>query len=416
MALVFLHRVIGDLTLGKPDLIEFSEVETLEAAARAIAGSSEGAIPVWHKRIPTAGAAPPSEERFVGMLNSLDVVAFLARAGGDRDRAMRTPVSQVVTPNPSLLREVDPFARLIDALELMKLGVRCLLVRTGGACRDVVSKPFSMLYNGRWLRNIETTKPMSAATCSMSPPSSSSLPENNNFCCLSREDVVRFLIGSLGALAPIPLSSIASLGAVNPHYSYVEALSPALEAIGKIPHAPCAIAVVETNCDGSHKILGDISAYELWKCDYVTAAWAMANLSAAQFAIGTDENGCSSPVVPPEQPIDLPMEDVTVGASSPRPTKFSSGSIGFLDDNQLKQVQTAGRPRSMYKGRSKLLTCKHTSSLAAVMAQMLSYRTTHVWVIDSESEEDILVGVVSYTDILDAVTRYTSSVKVPPTP
>ena len=111
MALVFLHRVIGDLTLGKPDLIEFSEVETLEAAARAIAGSSEGAIPVWHNRIPAAGAAPSSEERFVGMLNSLDVVAFLARAGGDRDRAMRTPVSEVVTPNPNLLREVDPCVR-----------------------------------------------------------------------------------------------------------------------------------------------------------------------------------------------------------------------------------------------------------------------------------------------------------------
>nr|XP_009386039.1 PREDICTED: CBS domain-containing protein CBSX6-like [Musa acuminata subsp. malaccensis] len=409
MALVFLHRVIGDLTLGKPDLIEFSEVETLEAAARAIAGSSEGAIPVWHNRIPAAGAAPSSEERFVGMLNSLDVVAFLARAGGDRDRAMRTPVSEVVTPNPNLLREVDPCVRLIDALELMKLGVRCLLVRRSVACKGV-SKPFSMLYNGKWLRNIETTKATSAATSS-SPPSSSSLPQNN-FCCLSREDVVRFLIGCLGALAPIPLSSITSLGAVDPHYSYVEALSPALEAIGKIPHGPCAIAVVETTSDGSHKILGDISAYELWKCDYVTTAWAMANLSAGQFAIGTDENGCSSPVDPPDQPIDLPVEVVTVGAS-PRLTKFSSRSIGFFD-NQLKQVQT-GRPRSMYKGRSKLLTCKHTSSLAAVMAQMLSYRATHVWVIDSESEDDILVGVVSYTDILDAVTRYASSV-VPPTP
>jgi CBS domain-containing protein len=54
--------------------------------------------------------------------------------------------------------------------------------------------------------------------------------------------------------------------------------------------------------------------------------------------------------------------------------------------------------------------CKTTSTLAAVMAQMLSHRATHVWVTDAESEEDgVLVGVVGYTEIFNAATRSTSA-------
>ncbi|CAL9083685.1 unnamed protein product [Musa acuminata var. zebrina] len=137
----------------------------------------------------------------------------------------------------------------------------------------------------------------------------------------------------------------------------------------------------------------------------------MANLSAGQFAIGTDENGCSSPVDPPDQLIDLPVEVVTVGAS-PRLTKFSSRSIGFFD-NQLKQVQT-GRPRSMYKGGVNFDVQAH--EFIGGCHGPDAVLQGHPCMGDRfESEDDILVGVVSYTDILDAVTRYASSV-VPPTP
>lgn len=335
------------------------------------------------------------------MLNSLDVVAFLARSGGDHEKAMRTPVSEVVAPNPSLLKEVDPGTRLIDALEIMKQGVRRLLVRKSVAWKGI-SKRFSVLYNGKWLKNIETSSP--GATSSGRPSSSSLL--DDKFCLLSREDLVRFLIGCLGALAPIPLSSIASLGAITPHYAHIEASSPALEAIRKIPQDPCAIAVVETNSDGTHKIIGDISAYKLWKCDYLAASWAMTNLLAGQFVIGADENG-ATPISFPDFVINSPVDDT---GASPRPRKFSSRSIGFFS-SQANQM-AVGRLRSMYRGRSAPLTCKHTSSLAAVMAQMLSHRATHVWVTDAESD-DILVGVVSYSDILYAVTKNPNNV-VPP--
>lgn len=115
MALVFLHHVVGDLTLGKPELVQFSDAQPVKAAVRAIGDSAEGAITVWRcpsPDFPTSPPPPPSADRFVGMLNSLDVVAFLACAGDDdQEKAMRTPVSELVTPNHGLLKEVDPATR-----------------------------------------------------------------------------------------------------------------------------------------------------------------------------------------------------------------------------------------------------------------------------------------------------------------
>jgi hypothetical protein len=182
------------------------------------------------------------------------------------------------------------FARLIDALELMRNGVKCFLVRKSGSWKGV-TKRFSLLYNGKWLKNVEPTSSPSTASSSRQLCSSSS--PRDKLCCLAREDVLRFLIGRLGALAPIPLTQISSLGAINPHYCHVEASVPAMEAIQKIPQDPCAVAVVKTTADGTRKILGDISTYKLWKCDYVSAAWALANLSAGRFVIGAGEKRTS---------------------------------------------------------------------------------------------------------------------------
>ena len=116
MASVFLYHVVGDLTVGKPELVEFAETETVEAAIRAIGESTEGGIAVWKKRSQknVIENAEMRQQRFVGILNSLDIVAFLAKDEclADQDKAMKTPVAEVVVPNNSLLKEVDPATRL----------------------------------------------------------------------------------------------------------------------------------------------------------------------------------------------------------------------------------------------------------------------------------------------------------------
>lgn len=413
MASVFLYHVVGDLTVGKPEMVEFVETETVESAIRAIGESTEGGIPVW-KRRPSqhqhGGVFENGEmrqQRFVGILNSLDIVAFLARSEylEDQDKAMRTPVSEVIVPNNTLLRQVDPGTRLIDALEMMKQGVKRLLVAKSVVWKGM-SKRFSILYNGKWLKNIDTSSGSSNnLNATTNRPSSSTTIIRDKFCCLSREDVIRFLIGCLGALAPLPLSSISSLGIINPNYHSIEASLPAIEATQSLPKDPSAIAVVECMPDAQYKIIGEISATKLWKCDYLAAAWALANLSAGQFVMGVEDN--VTPRSLPDFALNSTVGDDKLGnggGGSIRPKKFSSRSIGFFSNTS----HSFGVSRNMYRGRSAPLTCKVTSSLAAVMAQMLSHRATHVWVIEDESD-DVLVGVVGYADILVAVTKQTAA-------
>lgn len=108
MAAVFFHHVVGDLTVGKPEVAELHDTDTLDDAARAIAASPEGAVPVWRPR--AAPDDPPSGARFIGMISALDIAAFVAAAGVG-DRSMRAVVGEVVQPNPALLREIDPGTR-----------------------------------------------------------------------------------------------------------------------------------------------------------------------------------------------------------------------------------------------------------------------------------------------------------------
>ncbi|KAL9663060.1 hypothetical protein QQ045_027897 [Rhodiola kirilowii] len=409
MASVLLYHVVGDLTVGKPELIEFVETETVESAIKAIGDSTESGITVWKKGSVLPGFIENSEmrqKRFVGILNSLDIVSFLAKDWclENQEMALKTPVSEVVVPNNSLLKEVDPATRLIDALELMKQGVRRLLVPKSVGWKGM-SKRFSILYNGRWLKSIDSSSGnVSTIPTTNKPSPSYASPIRDKFCCLSREDVIRFLIGCLGALAPLPLSSISSLGAINPNYISIEASTPAINVTHKLPDDPTAVAVVDPAPDGENRIIGEISAYKLWKCDYLAAAWALANLTAGQFVMGVEDSMMSRN--PPNFSVCSTNGDTLAnGGETRKPKKFSSRSIGFQNNPTSLSLGI----RSMYRGRSAPLTCKVTNSLAAVMAQLLSHRASHVWVTEADNE-DVLVGIVGYADILAAATKQWSPV------
>ncbi|KAK3225921.1 hypothetical protein Dsin_005783 [Dipteronia sinensis] len=87
-----------------------------EAAIRAIGEFTEFGISIWRRK-PLVGIknSEMGQQRFVGILNSLDIVSFLAKSEclEDQKKAMKTPVSEVVVPNGSLLRQVDPGTRAL---------------------------------------------------------------------------------------------------------------------------------------------------------------------------------------------------------------------------------------------------------------------------------------------------------------
>ncbi|CAL4999896.1 unnamed protein product [Urochloa decumbens] len=386
--IVFLRASAADLTAGKPPLRGVPASAPLSAAAAAIPASQEADVAVWRD-----GASPlaPAAATVIGLLSSFDVVAFLASHVGGPDAALRTPAGDVVAHEPALVREVEPHTRLIEIVELMKQGARRVLVRKNitEPC-TVDKKPFAPFYKA--VLKITGTPRAAAAkpTTAANHRSPSSSPAAATFgcdryCCLTREDIVRFLINCLGALALTPLQSISSLGAVNRGYAHVEASSPAIEASWGVPAEPRAVAVVRTNRDGSRRVLADVSAHRLWRRDYVAAADAMASLSSLSFAAGVN---AAHGMMPPDD--DGGGGEAGAAAAPPSRDGFEASLVG--------QMMMASH------GGNAALRCRSTSSLAAVMAQMLSYRTTHIWVTDGE-EDDVLVGVVGYLEILNAVTR-----------
>ncbi|KAL6661069.1 hypothetical protein ACP70R_000453 [Stipagrostis hirtigluma subsp. patula] len=386
--IVFLRTAAADLTAGKPPLAGVPASAPLSAAAAAIPASQEAAVAVWRD-----GASPPlapTAATVLGLLSSLDVIAFLASHSGDAAAAMKTPAGDVVAHDPSLVREVEPHTRLIEIMELMKQGARQVLVRKNITEPSTVDKrPFAPFYRAV-LKLTGTPRASSPAqNAGRSSPSPSSTFGCDKYCCLTREDIIRFLINCLGALAPTPLQSVSSLGAVNRGYAHVEATAPAIEAAWKAPREPRAVAVVQTYSDGSRAILADVSAHRLWRRDYVAAADAMASLSSLDFAAGVDACGAAAWACSDGARRRGEGEEADAVAPSPSSRRFSSRRAA----NQMMACH----------GRNAALTCSTTSSLAAVMAQMLSYRATHIWV--TEGEDDVLVGVVGYMEIFDAVTR-----------
>ncbi|RLM60802.1 CBS domain-containing protein CBSX6-like [Panicum miliaceum] len=390
--IVFLRASAADLTAGKPPLRGVPASAPLSAAAAAIPASQEADVAVWRD-----GASPlaPAAATVIGLLSSFDVVAFLASHVGGTAAALRTPAGDVVAHEPALVREVEPHTRLIEIVELMKQGARRVLVRKNitEAC-TVDKKPFAPFYKAALKI---TGTPRAAEAGKQIVNRSSSSPTTtfgcDRYCCLTREDIVRFLINCLGALTPTPLQSISSLGAVNRGYAHMEASSPAIEASWMVPAEPRAVAVVQTNRDGTHKVLADVSAHRLWRRDYVAAADAMASLSSLNFAAGVESHGMSAP----DGDADGPGGRRSGEAEAAAPlSRLSSRRVGF-EDSLVGQMMMASH------GGNAALRCRSTSSLAAVMAQMLSYRTTHIWV--THGEDDVLVGVVGYMEIFNAVTR-----------
>merc|ERR1712129_360825 len=102
MANVLLYHVVGDLTVGKPELNEFTDTNTVADAVAALKDSTECGIPVWKPAPPRQETIDQRQDRFVGILTGLDIVAHLASESSladtdadteiDSDRALSTPV------------------------------------------------------------------------------------------------------------------------------------------------------------------------------------------------------------------------------------------------------------------------------------------------------------------------------------
>lgn len=231
------------------------------------------------------------------------------------------------------------------------------------------------------------------------------------YCWLTQEDVVRFLLNSIGIFSPMATFSIESLNIIDRNIMTVSYHDPAISALESITLAnieQTALAVV----DSENRLIGEISASTLAYCDEDAAA-AIMTLSAGDLMAYIDCGG------PPEDLVgyvkmrlqekklglltELMDEEFSVSSSSSSACSCSSDDESFLS--------RIGSGRYSSARRSEAITCYPGSSLVAVLIQALTHRASSIWVID---ECHNLVGAVTFKGILE-VFRSIANARVPET-
>jgi CBS-domain-containing membrane protein len=228
----------------------------------------------------------------------------------------------------------------------------------------------------------------------------STLHNNREYCWLTQEDIVRYLLNSIGLFSPTPNHTIESLNIIDTesfftvHYDDPAALPLISQSLVK----QTSVAIL----DADGKLIGEISPFTLNFCDETVAA-AIATLSAGELMAYIE---CGDP---PEDLIMLVkerLEERNLGPAldlieeeSGILSSSSDSSYSSSSDEEFGMVRS-GRiaGNSARVGRStETIVCYPWSSLVAVMIQALSHRSSYTWVIE---EDGTLVGVVTFAGMI----------------
>lgn len=258
------------------------------------------------------------------------------------------------------------------------------------------------------------------------------------YCWLTPEDLLQFLLSCIGLFSPLPMMTIQQLGIIHKEVLTVKADADAITALPLIQRAAremTAVAVVQADesltAEGL-ELVGEISLFTMKRCDE-KAALALATLSVREFLAFSRDCDC-----PPTSLVQLvqtrlgaklealQVEPLLSGSASPVsfPSPLSStafkgplGTIYSLDSGEESSSDedmyaTNHSPtgpfasslqkssHSYSKGRLAPNMCRPWSSLVAVMAQALTHRVGYIWVTDDENS---LLGIVTYLDIIHCI-------------
>ncbi|PSS16197.1 CBS domain-containing protein [Actinidia chinensis var. chinensis] len=379
MAVRLLAHEVADLCLGKPPLSPLSAASaTVRDAVSKLKSSGESYVSVWS----CDHSSPPrnndcGECRCVGKICMVDVICYLCRDENlsSPSSAMNSPVSVLLSKAQGVIRHVEPSSSLLEAIDLILQGAQNLVVPIKTNSRRKLPKSSITSHNGR------------------------------EFCWLTQEDIVRFLLSSIGLFSPIPAVSIDTLGIISTEFLSVQYHSPASSAIGAISCSladQTSVAVV----DDEGILIGEISPFTLACCDEMVAA-AITTLSAGDLMAYIDCGGPPEDLARvvkarlEERKLEGMLEEFTISPNVP------SNSSSSSDEESLSP--TASLPRSGRYSRSssysarmvrraEAIVCHPGSSLVAVMIQAIAHRVNYVWVIE---EDCSLAGIVTFSNMLD---------------
>lgn len=381
MAVRLLANEVSDLCLGKPALRSLSISATVGDALTALKKTGENYLSVWscdHSSL-RKPKVDYDDCRCIGKVCMVDIICFLSKEENlpSPSTALQSPLSVLVPQVPGLVRHLSPQSRIVEAIDLIVKGAHNLVVPL----------------QGRNSRKNHLHKSSFSST----------FHNDSEYCWLTQEDVVRFLLNSIGVFSPIPALTIDTLNIIESEnilaLNYHNPASSALPLISLALVAQTSVAIIDEN----QKLIGEISPFTLACCDETMTA-AIATLSAGDLMAYIDCGG------PPEYLIkqvkeklrekDLKallelMEDQDSSSVSSSSSSYCSSSDE--ESGNGKSGKIGGYTARMVR-RSEAIVCYPWSSVVAVMIQALAHRVSYVWVVE---EDGSLAGIVTFSSILN---------------
>lgn len=305
----------------------------------------------------------------------VDIICFLCRPENlsSPAAALRSPVPILLADDrSSLVRHIQPNASLLETIDVMDEGVQNVVmpISDENKCKK---KENEILHN-----------------------------DKRAYCWLSQEDVMRYLLNSIGTFSDTPAQSIDKLDIIDTQNLYFlyfdDPASSALELLTASIVHQSSVAVV----DPQGKLIGEISPFMLNSCDEIDVP-AIATLSAGDLLAYIDCGG------PPEDLVQLVKERLheqnldnaaveLLGEGSELSSWSSFSSTSSEEDIcSLGKNWKLGGFSSRIMRRSEAIVCYPWSSLVAVMIQALSHRVSYVWVVQ---EDGTLYGIVTFQSML----------------
>lgn len=394
------HVVISDLCLGKPALRSLPISATIADTLAALRNSEDNFISIWdcadHHAAHSVSVNVGGDHRSctctcVGKVCMVDVICYLCKDDSllSPSTALKAPVSAILPKIPGLVMHLEPSSSLLEAIDLILEGTQNLVV------------PIQTRISN-YSRRKQLQKPSTTGFAT-------TIHNGFEYCWLTQEDIIRFLLSSIGLFSPIPALSIDTLGIINTDILAIDYHSPASSAVKSISRSlaeQTSVAVV----DSEGTLIGEISPFTLACCDETVAA-AITTLSSGDLMAYIDCGGPPEDLVRlvkarlKEKNLDGMLEAYIQSAYS------SSTSSSSDDESSLSPPRSGKYSRSMsYSARmvrrAEAIVCHPKSSLVAVMIQAIAHRVNYVWVIEDDCS---LVGIVTFCEMLKVFREHLGS-------
>ncbi|XP_071696451.1 CBS domain-containing protein CBSX5-like [Rutidosis leptorrhynchoides] len=387
MAARLLAYEVSDLCLGKPPLTSLPITATIRHALNALKTSDDTHISIWtcdHPHSTTDHLV--SNCRCIGKICMVDIICYLCKQDNisSPSLALKSPVSVLLSHVLHVVKHVEPSSSLLEAIDLIINGAQNLVVP---------------------IRNRATKRKQ--------------LRPNREYCWITQEDVMRFLLSTIGSFSPIAAYSVESLGIITVDILTINYHSSALQALDAITSSlvdQTSVAVV----DDDGVLIGEISPFTLAYCDEMVAA-AITTLSAGDLMTYIDCGG------PPEniiRVVETRLNEMNLNGMLEEFSNYSSNipccnnNTNSSSEDELEvssptsvtmRTGRYNRPNSYsvrIMRRVEPIICHPGSSLVAVMIQAIAHRVSYVWVIEDDCS---VVGIVKFSSMLEIFRKHLES-------